>query len=316
MAKLFLYIFLSALVFGADKESNFHEIPLNGPIKDRLSEISGMTWYKDQLILLPQYPQRIKGQSNLYFIEKKQLGKWLKNNSNSPISPKEIPIHIPQNLTAIENYQGFEAICFHHNHCFMIVEQHHKPTGTMGAKLVRGKLVDGEIYIDEYFVSLPMPKTYPNMGYESMAIYNDRIILFHEINSKQLNPESAILCYDFDLKPVENIPMPETQFRLTDMTEVIDNQFWAINFFWNGERKWFQEYCKKEQVNDSFMQLLSYNLTAQKVVQNPSEIIIDMPDNQAYNFEGLVRYKSGFLIITDKYPRTVFGLVSIKKEKE
>lgn len=44
-------------------------IPLGGPVAARVSEVSGLAWYGNYLILLPQYPERLK---NRIFAWRKQ----------------------------------------------------------------------------------------------------------------------------------------------------------------------------------------------------------------------------------------------------
>lgn len=52
------------------------EIPLNGEAKDRDLEMSGLTWYKENLILMPQYVK--KDEPGFYFLTKKISLKGLK----------------------------------------------------------------------------------------------------------------------------------------------------------------------------------------------------------------------------------------------
>jgi len=51
--KIFRYIILLLLLSITDGQS-YIEVPLDGLITDRKQEISGMTTYKDNLILLPE----------------------------------------------------------------------------------------------------------------------------------------------------------------------------------------------------------------------------------------------------------------------
>jgi len=41
-----------------------------------------------------------------------------------------------------------------------------------------------------------------------------------------------------------------------------------------------------------------------------------MADGNLRNFEGLVRYRDGFLVATDKYPYTILGYVPLPVEEE
>ena len=55
--KTTLYIFIVLVAFSKaiGQEKDVTEIILEGSAKDKTLEMSGLTWYKDKLILLPQY---------------------------------------------------------------------------------------------------------------------------------------------------------------------------------------------------------------------------------------------------------------------
>ena len=59
-----------------------------GPHALTQAEYSGMAWYNDQLILLPQYPQRMSDQPGgvLYAIPRQALLDFIQGKTRSPSS--------------------------------------------------------------------------------------------------------------------------------------------------------------------------------------------------------------------------------------
>ena len=61
------------------------EIPLAGPANQAKAEISGMAWYKDWLVLLPQYPSVVE--TSLYAIPKADIVAFLDGELAGPLTP-------------------------------------------------------------------------------------------------------------------------------------------------------------------------------------------------------------------------------------
>ena len=63
-------------------------IPLNGPIAHEDAELSGLAWQGDNLILLPQYPDRFgKDDGILFSIPKSVILDVVDGKSKGPITP-------------------------------------------------------------------------------------------------------------------------------------------------------------------------------------------------------------------------------------
>ncbi|NJN82404.1 MAG: hypothetical protein HC802_09110 [Caldilineaceae bacterium] len=92
-------------------EALVRELALAGPITARTAELSGLAWYGDHLILLPQYPDFSgeEGDGFLYAIPKQAIRAVLHGESSAPIEPQRIPLRAP-GLRAIPGYDGLEAI--------------------------------------------------------------------------------------------------------------------------------------------------------------------------------------------------------------
>ncbi len=53
-------------------ESEILELKISGQLAERYSEISGLTWHNDWLIILPQYPHLFGDNGALFYLEKRK----------------------------------------------------------------------------------------------------------------------------------------------------------------------------------------------------------------------------------------------------
>ena len=67
-------------------------LPLKGEISGKKTEISGLTWYKKQLIILPQYPDRFSENSAgaLFTIPKEDILAFIDGKSLEEFNPERI----------------------------------------------------------------------------------------------------------------------------------------------------------------------------------------------------------------------------------
>lgn len=86
------------------------EIPLKGEAAERNLEMSGLAWYGDNLILMPQYVD--KEAPGFYYLSKESINDWLDGDRTSGLKPKPIRISMPSFENKIGGFEGFEAICF------------------------------------------------------------------------------------------------------------------------------------------------------------------------------------------------------------
>jgi hypothetical protein len=97
---------------------------LTGPLSDRNAEVSGLAWYGEYLILLPQYPNfssAYEGEGFLYALLKADIFALLDGKSDLPLKPVRIPLNDSILRAQIKNYQGFESIGFSGNRVFLIL---------------------------------------------------------------------------------------------------------------------------------------------------------------------------------------------------
>tara|TARA_B110000914_G_scaffold19236_1_gene14578 strand:+ start:826 stop:1794 length:969 start_codon:yes stop_codon:yes gene_type:complete len=296
------------------------EIPLNGEANDRDLEMSGLTWYEDNLILMPQYVK--KDDPCFYSLSKKNIIKWLESDRDKALEPKKIKLEIPDFGTRIEGFQGFEGITFLENKAYMIIES--KNNGVMKSFLVKGKLDFNKmkLMIDPKKVKeIPLPVNIKNMGFESILKYKYQLMVLYEANGVNVNKNPSALMYNSSLKAKASIPFPNLEYRLTDVTSLDSkNKFWALNYFWPGEKdrlnpgedfilkgvKEGNTHKKYEHVE----RLIEYKIDGDKLVRTSTPPIQLALDEKSRNWEGLARLEDkGFLMIVDEHPRTILAFI-------
>ncbi|MEJ2749591.1 MAG: hypothetical protein P8183_17045, partial [Anaerolineae bacterium] len=119
-------------------EQPIQAIPLDGPMAAASAEISGLAWYGEMLILLPQFPSRFGDQ--LFALSKADILAFLDGARDGPLTPQPIPLVAPD-LTLLTGYEGVEAIAFHGDQVFVTIE-------TSGGAPMLGYLAAGHIVPD------------------------------------------------------------------------------------------------------------------------------------------------------------------------
>ncbi|MBT7424059.1 MAG: hypothetical protein HN782_07605 [Candidatus Marinimicrobia bacterium] len=296
------------------------EIPLNGEAKDRDLEFSGLTWYKENLILLPQYVK--KEDPGFYTISKKDLINWIDANQEKAIKPKKIKIELSDIREKIEGFQGFEAITFIGNKAYMIIES--KNNGIMKSFLIKGKLNFRKLnlVIDSKIIKeIPLPVNIKNMGFESILKYQHDLMVLYEANGENINNNPLALTYNSSLNPKNPIAFPNLEYRLTDVTELDSkNNFWAINYFWPGEKERLNpgkdliiEDIKEGMTHKRYEhveRLVEFKIESDKLIRTSTPPIQLVLEEKSRNWEGLVRFEDkGFLMIVDEHPRTLLAFI-------
>jgi hypothetical protein len=91
-------------------------IPLSGPIARPTAEISGLAWYGDQLVLLPQFPERFE--HHLFRLDRTDLVAYIVGNRTEPLTPLPIQIENADLRLSLKGFEGFEAITFYKEQVF------------------------------------------------------------------------------------------------------------------------------------------------------------------------------------------------------
>jgi hypothetical protein len=302
------------------------EIPLQGPAAKNNAEFSGLSWYKDYLILLPQYPNRFSRDHNgvLFAIHKDSIYASLKDPNSNPLEPIQIPFISAGIENIVDGFQGFEAIEFIGDKAYLAIEagrgqdmMGYLVTGTISPLLDR-------IRIEPTSLTQNTPQIkMENKSDETLLVANNRVISIFEVNSMQINTNPHATQFSDNLDPLNEIRFPNINYRVTDASQPdMDGFFWIINYQYNGDTELLTEsdplkirfgVGPTHAANRSVERLIELEYTSDsiKLTERPPIQLELLGDQSARNWEGLVRLDNiGFLIITDKFPRTILGFVS------
>lgn len=319
-------------------------IMLAGPAASRDAEISSLAWYGDYLVLVTENPfLYADGESSgaFFALEKDDLLDYLAAEDPEPLEPFPVPIYSPDIYDAVSGFEvafdGFEAItfvdapnAFAADQVFLTIEADtvSETDPTMRGYLVWGTVLGDlegiELHLDD-FISLPPQTDFNNMSYESLLNLGDSLVALYEVNGETVNPDAV--GYEVVLADgtVSTMPIDNLSFRLTDVTSVdADHRFWAINYFFPGEDfladpndPLFAAYGMgtSQASYGGYERLVEYEVTDAGLVQvdRAPVQLLQTEDSRGRNWEGIARLDDlGLLIVTDRYPQTLLGLVTLE----
>lgn len=303
-------------------------IPLAGPVSDRESEISGLAWYEDYLILLPQYPKRFgAGQDGAVFaLPKSDLTAYLDGMDTEPLTPIEIPFIATGLDKRINGFEGYESIAFNGPKVYLTIES--KPDGMMGY-LASGTIAPNlsKIHLQTSHLTEINPQTeIANISDESLMIFGNRIISIYEANGLIVNPSPVANMFNLGLHPEEALAFPNIEYRITDATAPDDSgRFWGINYYFPGDTKLkpapdplVEQYGEgpSHSQNVTVERLVEFQFSYEGIVlsDTPPIQLELIDDDNARNWEGIVRLDDrGFLLATDKFPNTILAFVEVNR---
>ena len=303
-------------------------ILLTGPLARSSAEVSGLAWYGDQLILLPQYPAFSGRESAVYALPRRDILAYLDGSRTQPLKPTAIPFVAPGLAARIDGFEGYEAIAFASDRAFLTIEA--STSEGMAGYLVSGRIAPdlSELTLDTAkVVEIPSAVEFGNRSDEALIVAGDMLATFYEANGMGVNPSPVAHLFDTHLVPADTIPFPAIEYRVTDATTLDEQQrFWVINYFYPGDRDLRPEtdplavrygkgpsHAQYEQVER--LVELEYSEAGIEFSDRPP-IQLELPSDKARNWEGLVRLdERGFLLVTDKFPRTILGFVPYTGEK-
>ena len=170
------------------EEVKVQYITMNGEISEPKAEISGLAWYNDYLILLPQYPHIFPSEydGSLFAIPKAKIAEYLNEVPNTPITPMPISLNAPGLKDIIDGYEGFEALAFYGNSVFFTVESSpDKMMGYLFKGTISGDMKTININIDER-VELPPRAPVGNATDETIIVTPDRVITVYAVSYTHL----------------------------------------------------------------------------------------------------------------------------------
>ena len=157
------------------------------------------------------------------------------------------------------------------------------------------------------------------MAFESIIIHENDAILLYEANGENLQKNvkhSKISLDDYSLSKIDGF---NVEYRITDATTLdSNNKFWCINYFWPGEKEklkpgkdiYLEDHSNNNNLKsiERIIELEIKNGVISMTKTKPIQLFSE--NNASRNWEGIVRYgKNSFLVVTDKYPKMILGLV-------
>ena len=301
------------------------EIPLPEQIASRYMEYSSMAWIGEDLILMPQYPHRLdpEGLGKLYALKKADIIRYIRQQDGEPLDIKEIAFNDGGLHKTLPGFEGFEGLTFNDDQVFMTIETHNG--NPMMGYLVAGSYDAAlqQISLDpQTLVELPPQTNFLNASDEALTIYNDRIYTFFEDNGLSQNPKAEAHTFDFNLQHRGTVSFPNIEYRVTDATETQeDGTFWVMNYFYPGDDHLAADddpLISQYGIGETHKQFDGVErIVEMKIEEGAIRLVNIAPlylrlnsDGVSRNWEGIVRLDEiGFLLITDSFPRTIFGFV-------
>ena len=303
------------------EEAKVQEIKLSGLITDKKQEISGMDWYQDRLFLLPENMGGF-----LFSISKGEILNAIKSSKKLPITPKKTRFKTPDYSSLIKGFDGFEAIAFNGNKVYITIEAEHN--GEMVSYFTWGKIDSKslEVVINEKDLqAIKTPIQLNNISFESIIINDKDIVMIYEANGSNLRKNPTQTVFSRKNKSISQINFPNIEYRITDATRIDnDGRFWAINYFWPGDKKLLNP--GKDKIlnrvkqgsshfkSDQIERLVEFQMNAGEIsISDTKPIQLFLESDASRNWEAVARLDDkGLLIATDKHPRMILGFVQFK----
>lgn len=308
-------------------EQPIRPLPLRGLLAQPDAEVSGLTWYNDWLILLPQYPRHgfTETEGRLYAIARSRIEQTLADSMAPPIEPRAIPLRTDDLDAHMPTFQGCEAIAFVGNQLFVLVEARAK-NDAMRSYLLRGHIAPdlSKAHLQASTArSISITTDLPNMSAEAVSAVGDTLVVLQEANGANVNPHPQVRLFDRSLRPLGTRPFPTIEYRITDATSTdVQGRFWAMNYFFPGERMLLQPALDSlvarygtgasHRRRDVVERIVEFRYTARGVVRTdtPPLPLVLAPNGESRNWEGLARLDDrGFLVVTDRFPETILAFV-------
>lgn len=309
-------------------------LPLSGQVSNPKAQYSGMAWFGDWLILLPQYPAYFQrdGTASLVAFGKSDILAILDGTSSAPLEPHFIALDDQELMRSIRGFEGFECLTFHQDSVYLSIEA--KPAKMLGY-LVKGSVqsdpagVPVSIQLEPAsLVEIQPQAALDNYADEACLVYNQQVYTIYEANGLHVNPMPETHVFSLDLQQQDTLIFPHIEYRITDATQPdAEGRFWAINYLYPGDLdklnpvetngldalalqygvgRMHAEYAVVERL----IQFEIRETLIQRVDTPPLQLVL-VSNLTARNWEGIVVLDGrGFLLVTDSFPDTQLGFVA------
>ncbi len=315
-------------------ESVVHEFKLTGEIAYSSSELSGLDWSGDKLFLLPQFPFEMSANDEygfLYFINKSDILNVLNSDGNNELSYSQVKL-FANGLEEFNSWgSGYEAIAFKNDRVYLTIES--LEGGETDGYIVMGRYYEAEnkIVLDKSTLKkIDQEIEIFNFSDETLLINDDKIISIYEANGKNVNPAPVANVLDTNLSELQHYNLENIEYRITDASKIDSNgNFWVINYFWPGDEEKLNTASdiiiknygvgQSHKNSASVERIINLQILDQKIVlgeKNPVYLQLQA-DGESRNWEGLAKLDDlGFLMVTDKFPKTILAFIPFPEDYE
>jgi hypothetical protein len=312
---------------------DFREIKLPEEIGNVKFEYSGLTIFENNLILLPQYPFSSENDSIGYFfsIPLQRIRNYLKKNEYFiPIEVDSIKINLLELQQFNSSGSGLEAIEIDEKgNVYISIESYSFKKGFADAYFFQGKFSADRksIKFDKNsIIQIPSVNHLPNLSYESLVKYGNDILFIYEANGQNISNNHKTYKWNLEQQKFSEILFEPIEYRITDVAKQSDSTFFALNYFWPGERELLKPSCDSLGLLKNESRVSCFQKSVERIVKfivTNEAINIDysfQPINfriskeGSTNWEGLAYHKElGYFVISDTYPRTILGIIPNNK---
>lgn len=303
-------------------------IPLKipGRIQAPNFEYSGLAWFGENLVLLPQFPagKEFSRDANLFAINGNDLLLAI-DDPDLELGVRDVPIINSDLRDQIRGFEGFESIVFVDQIAYLTIES--RAGSPMMGYLIRGE-VQGElesITLDINSLTDLVPfSSESNATFEAMTYWNGKLYIIYEHNSMQGEKMPVAYRYNLNLELERQIPFAVMDYRVTDAT-ISDSsgRFWVMNYFFPGDthlavdQDLLLERYGEGQTHaryDPVERLVELQIKDNQVsrIDQPPIYLKLLENNIARNWEGIVLLEDlGFIVVTDTFPGSILGFCPI-----
>ena len=310
-----------------NREVRVQLLALAPPFNEPDMEYSALTWCGDKLLMVPQFPDRHAplDHAQFYTLSKAEILDAIQHSDTTVLSPLPVLLKEGTVRSIPAKFEGYEAVVCDETDVWVTIEGVNSE-GQHQAWLVRGQRAqieehEGIKLDDQSVVSLPSYSKMHNMSEEALLKVGHNLISLHELNDARLGSPSQAYRYSSADKSLSTIPLSNLPYRITDSTKVdLHGRFWVINYLYSGDD--FSREAndplgaqygigKTHQTNFNVERLVEFQYNENGVQRvNRAPIQLALEGLEGRNWEGIARLDDrGFLLITDRYPTTLFGFV-------
>lgn len=326
------------------QEAAVQPIELAAPLDRPSAQLSSLVWWGEMLVLVPQYPTFVAGgdtsRAHFYGIPRDTLRRAIRQADAAGPAIEPIPLRLAgAGLLRGDGYQGLEAIVVSGERLYAAVEADQADEPGMQAFLASGRIASrsalpGSTAAEAHptaeatfrmasIVELDVPTNLANMAYEALVVYRDTLIALHEANGARVHPGAEARRFDRQLVEHSPLSMTPIEFRVTDATAADSaGRFWVMNYLYPGEKDLLDpatdEVAREYGVGASHRgrtvveRLVELQVTPSGVRRTSTPPVwLELAPDNGRNWEGIVRFEDGFLLVTDTFPETILAYVSL-----